>query len=158
MDTSRVMPVTTVLRGLFEAGDPAAAAKRCEQENLQILTRLMDCVVRGDNSPLEAVLTPDAEIAIHAPAEFPWIRQARGPAEIGAMIGHNFAALADQVPEIHSVVAQGDSIVLTGREGGRIRDTGQPYDVYFAQQYRFREGKITEIRQVVSYCEAAPSA
>jgi ketosteroid isomerase-like protein len=45
-----------------------------------------------------------------------------------------------------------------GGGGPRIRSTGQPYEVYFVQQFRFRDGKIAEIRQVASYCEVAPAS
>lgn len=70
----------------------------------------------------------------------------RGRAEV---IQRNFALLEDQHPTIETVVAQGEQVVFVGREKGRVRATGRPYDLHLVQVYTFRNGKLVNMHQVL---------
>ena len=53
-------------------------------------------------------------------------------------------------PQISSVIADGDDIVVIGRELGRIRGTGTAYDIQFAQHFKFREGKLASLQIIAA--------
>ena len=61
---------------------------------------------------------------------------------------NNFAQVEEQRPETQSVVAQGDTVVVVGREQGRFRPTGRSYDLHWMHQYTFKNGKIVRIREL----------
>jgi ketosteroid isomerase-like protein len=98
-----------------------------------------------------ACLDPNVEMEIHAPAEFPWIRRARGAAAVRDAIEHNFGTVDNQAPQVLSVVAQGDLIDVVLHETGRIRATGQAYDVMGLQQFQFRNGCVRRFLEVLAH-------
>ena len=81
-------------------------------------------IARGDYESVVATVRDDVELDIFAPPEFAWLRRARGVTEFRQAVEHNFGTLIDQRPEITTVVAQDDVVVLIGREQERIRETG----------------------------------
>ncbi len=58
--------------------------------------------------------------------EFDWTRHARGLAELWLAVERNFSTVQDQDPDPVSIVAQGNVVVIFGREKGRIRVTSNP--------------------------------
>ena len=69
-------------------------------------------------------------------------------------VRNNFAMLEEQRPVLKSVVAQGNTVVATGREQGRIRETGQDYDVEFVQFHTFDGGLLVRMRLIVADAQA----
>ena len=84
---------------------------------------------------------------------FPWLRHARGAGELRRAIQQNFEAVEDQRPEITSVFAHGDYVVLFGRERGRIRATGEAYDVEFVHRFTFRNDRLVAVRIIAASSE-----
>ena len=152
MDTSQLLPLDATLTRLFEDGDPDALARPRERGHVECVSRVFGAVVAADYDAFAAELTDDVEIEIHGAADLPFIRRARGRVEARELVAHNFAALADQEPRIVSLTAQGDTMVVIGRETGRVRATGKPYDLHFIYQFTFREGKLAKIREYESVC------
>lgn len=64
-------------------------------------------------------------------------------------VRRNFGYFDEQQPTILDVVAQGDAVVVTGREQGRYRPTGRAYDVHWVQLFTFRQGKLKQFREIV---------
>lgn len=151
METSKLSPLDATLRLHFEAGDPASEAKTHERGNVDTINRLFDAVVSGRFDAVLEVLAEDVRVELFAPPEFPFVRQAVGREATRAMISHNFSTLADQQPEILSLTAQGDSLVLVARESGRLRYSGQPYDVHFVYSFQLRQGQLSSILQFATY-------
>jgi ketosteroid isomerase-like protein len=126
------------------ASDPAHAHIKSVQSQIEAISR-------GD---FDAVLTqaaPDVTLDIFAPPEFAWIRHAQGAAALRKAVEQNFGAVEDQRPEITSVYSQGDAVVLFGRERGRIRATGQLYDIEFVQRYTFRDERLIAVRIIAAH-------
>lgn len=110
----------------------------------------IDAIGRGDYESAVSHAHPDVEMEVFAPPEFPWIRRARGIAELRNALEHNFSALEQQQPEILNVIAQGDVVVLIGRERGRIRETGAAYDVEFVHRFTFRDRALASVRVIAA--------
>ena len=151
MDTERLVPIDEVLTSLFEVDDPEAEARRYERKHVATLSRLFGALLAGDYTKNSGENTEDAEIELVGPTDFPFIRKAKGPAAIAEMVQHNFGTLTDQVPALTSLTAQGDQITLWGTERGRIRATGQFYDLHFVYLFTMRDGKVARVLQLGSY-------
>jgi ketosteroid isomerase-like protein len=126
MDRKDFSRVTDRIRTAANQQRPATDLHKDEQHHLRAVEKQIAAIARGD---LEAALShaaPNVELEIFAPPEFKWIAHARGVDQLRAALAHNIGSVVDQSPEILNVVAQGDTVVLMGRETGRIRATGEP--------------------------------
>jgi len=128
----------------------AGVARPIEESRIESLQRMMRALERGDLDAFQREMHPDVEVNIHAPADFPWRLTARGHDEVRAMLEHNFAAVTDQRPEVLSVVAQGNQLVVVAREHGRHRASGAPYDYHFVQVFTFREDRVSRVLELVT--------
>ena len=77
--------------------------------------------------------------------------RAEGIVELRAALEQNFAAVDQQVPQITNVFAEGDSVVLFGRESGRMVATGRPYDVEFVQRFTFHDRQLADVRIIAAH-------
>ena len=134
----------------FAADDPSVSGKDLERLNVGIVVRMFQDVGRGDLDAFIAALTDDVELEIRAPAEFPFIRSAKGTSSLREALAHNFTALGDQSPEVLNVVAQGNCVVLVGRDRGHLRASDAPYDVHFVYEFLVRDGKVCRVRELVA--------
>jgi uncharacterized protein len=89
--------------------------------------------------------TTTCDLKFYAPLEFQWIRQAIGVKELKAALRHNFGSLAEQHPEIRTLTAQGETVVLIGREHGRVARLANPYRMQFVQRFLFRDGRLAAV-------------
>lgn len=61
---------------------------------------------------------------------------------------NNFAQVDEQQPEIQSVVAQGNMVVVIGKDRGRFRPTGRRYDFHCVYEFTFKDGKVVSLREL----------
>ncbi len=138
-----------------QVGEAIADMQRPDKEdaaqNLRSIHALIDAIGRGDLDAAISGARPDVRFEMYGPLEFPWIRQARGIAELRTALQQNFDSLAEQHPEITSLTAQGDTIVLIGREHGRVKATGAPYRMQFVQRFLFREGRLASVTVIAAH-------
>jgi len=132
----------------FTTGDTRATDKADETGNVQKLQSFYRALTRGDFPEAVAAMADDIEMEIHVAPDFDFVCQARGREEILAAMRANFAKVEDQEPEIVSLVAQGDTVVIIAREKGKHRPTGTSYDVHWVQHYQFRDGKIARFLEL----------
>ncbi|HEU0054578.1 MAG TPA: nuclear transport factor 2 family protein [Longimicrobium sp.] len=149
--------VPEALGAAFVAGDRALAAKTAEQENVERMQRLFGMIAAERFEELRELLTDDVTLEIVAPDEMPWVRAATGPDDVAAAVAANFRAVREQRPELVALVAQGDKVMVMGRESGRVAESGEPYRVLLAQQYDFRDGRLAAFRSVSGYLPDAPA-
>ena len=119
--------------------------------HIQSVQEQLEAIERGD---LDAVLSHAADsvtLDIFAPPEFEWVRHARGAEELRKAIEQNFSAVDEQKPIVTNVIAQGDSVVVFGREHGLIRTSRQPYDIEFVQRYTFKEGRLVSVSIIAAH-------
>ncbi len=157
MDTQQLMPIEATLAGLFADGDTLVDTREHERPHVSCLTRAFAALVAGDFEGFSQELTDDVDVQLFQPPDLPSRRTASGREEARELVKHNFGALTDQQPELLSLTAQGDSVMLVGREAGKVRESGQPYNVHFVYHFRFQEGKIRQILQYTTLTDwAAP--
>jgi ketosteroid isomerase-like protein len=119
-------------------------------QHLRWIQTQIEAIERGEFGSVVENAHDDATLEIFAPAQFPFIKRAQGkPALLGA-ISHNFTALEEQQPEIRDIFSEGDTVVLFGRERGKVRQSGVRYDVEFVERFSFRDGKLASIGIVVA--------
>jgi ketosteroid isomerase-like protein len=137
------------LRPAFEAGDPAAAAKAAEAECVRLVEDLYRAIAGGDFAAFLDTLADDVEFENVGPAAVPFVGRWRGREEVAEAIARNFGYVEDQRPEVLSLVAQGDCVVVVARERGRYRPTGRDYDAHWVQHFTWRDGRLTRFLQVL---------
>jgi uncharacterized protein len=135
----------------FRDGDPGAAAKRIEAENVRLLQEQYRAIARRDFAAALAYFADDVQFEVHGPKDLPFAGQWNGRAEMATALAKNFALVADQRPVIQHLVAQGDTVVVFARETGRFVETERPYDVHFVQLFQFRDGKVVRVREVCGH-------
>ena len=110
----------------------------------------IDAIARGDYAAAVAGAVEDVHLDIFAPPEFRFIRKARSKSELLKALEANFESVTEQRPEIASVLSQGETLVLIGRERGIIAATGRPYDVQFVHRFTFREGRLAAVQIIAA--------
>ena len=145
--------LTSDIHALFVEDDPAPEKKTLEQVRVDAVGDLLGCLVQGDLDGFLAAMTPDVDCALHTSHSQDWILQAKGREAVRAMVIQNFGVMTDQAFETEGIVAQGDSVVMFGRERGRWKSTGEPYDFSIAYRFTFRGGLVHKISQI-----SAPTA
>ena len=155
MESVTIASFTARFDAAFAAGDPQAGAKSHELSRVNAVRQLFETLGRGDMAAFLHHLHPDVELEIAAPAEFPWRRTARGLDELRSAVEYNFGVVQDQDPRLVSITAQGEVVVVVGRECGRIRYSGAHYHVYFTYQFTFLDDKVHRIMEIAA---ATPDA
>ena len=133
----------------FRHGDPEHAAKRAEQENVRLLQEQYRAIGQGDKEGFASLLAEDVEFEVLGPPEVPFLGRWQGRQAVTEAVWRNFALLEDQRPEVCSVVAQGDTVVVVLRERGRVRATGKDYAFECVQLHAFRDGKSVRVRELI---------
>jgi ketosteroid isomerase-like protein len=119
--------------------------------HMAIVKREFEAVANGDLGAVLQNAHGDVTLDIFAPPEFPWVRQAKGINALREVIAHNFESVIEQHPSITNVFAEQNAVVLFGRERGRIRETGVPYEMEFVETFTFREGKLANVRVIAAH-------
>lgn len=132
----------------FAEGDVNATQKQAEMENVRRVQEVYRAIASGNYVAFMDFLSEDIELEIVGPPVIPIVGHWRGKQEVGEAVQQNFALLEDQKPEIQTVVAQGDTVILVGRETGRFRPTGLPYTVHWVQIFTLRNGKAIRFREL----------
>lgn len=113
-----------------------------------ILHRAYNNIIQGDFNSFGEHLADDVQLHICGlgPLDGTW----RGRNDVLAATRRNFAEVADQKPEVVSMIAQGDSVAVLLRESGIFKSSGRPYGVRGVQWFTFAGGKISRIDEIVA--------
>jgi hypothetical protein len=60
----------------------------------------------------------------------------------------NFSFFENQRPQLESVVAQGNYIVVTAREQGHYRPIQHNYELHWVQVFFYVDGKLKRVREL----------
>ena len=140
---------TATLEDYFRDGDLKAHEKADEASNVRLIQELMLAIGRNDPAALGELLTDDVELDIRTSADLPFIRSAKGKGAFLEAVWKNFGELQDQQPNITSVIAQGDTVIILAQEQGELRKTSERYQVQGMHRYVFREGKIALVQELI---------
>jgi uncharacterized protein len=132
----------------FHEGDQHAAQKAAEQTNVSRTQQQYRALATGDAEGFAATLSDDVEMEIFGPPELPFAGRWRGRDEVLKAVAHNFGLIEEQRPEVESVVAQGDTVVVFARERGRFKATKREYEIRWVQWFTFRDGLMCRFREL----------
>lgn len=124
-------------------------AQRPHFANHSTLRHVYECLIRGDFEAFGELLSDDAELEIRGAGAMDgsW----RGRAQVVEAARINFAQVADQKPEIDCIVAENDCAAVLFRESGLFRQNGRNYRVRAVQWFRFADGRVTRIDEIVAF-------
>ena len=131
----------------------SGAATKDVKDPQTVLHAALDAIIQGNYDAFGQSVTDDVELNIRgfSGMEGTW----RGRDEVVAATRKNFAMLAEQKPEIESMIADGDRIAVLLRENGILKSNGQAYSVRGVQWFTFADGKISRIDEILA---SAPNA
>jgi ketosteroid isomerase-like protein len=133
----------------FEEGDVGAAVKAAESANVWRVQESYLAIARGDFAAFREMLAEDVELDFVGSPRVPFAGQWQGREEAARVVQENFSQVEEQRPEILSVAAQGELVIVVARERGRFRQSGRPYETHWVQIFTIRAGKIARFRQIV---------
>ncbi|MEM1228847.1 MAG: nuclear transport factor 2 family protein [Planctomycetota bacterium] len=134
----------------FERGDDAVEGKLVERLNMQLVQAIYSAIASGDTDAFRDALSDEIEFEIIGPAEVPFAGRATGPFDVVRLVTKNFGQVASQYPEVQDVVAQGDTVIVNGRESGRLRGVEKSYAIDWMQRFRFGNEKLVHFYQLYS--------
>jgi len=119
-----------------------------KDHRLWVLHTAFDAIIQGNFDVFAQSVTDDVELNIagFGALDGSW----RGREEVVSATRKNFALLAEQKPEIESLISEGDRIAVLLRESGTYQANGQPYRVRGVQWFTFADGKIKKIDEIIA--------
>ncbi|HTC35622.1 MAG TPA: nuclear transport factor 2 family protein [Bryobacteraceae bacterium] len=125
-----------------------SAATKEASDPKTVLHAAFDSVIQGNFDAFANSVTENVELSISGfgPLNGNW----RGRDEVVAATRKNFALLANQKPEIESMISEGDRVAVLLRESGVFKSNGQAYSVRGVQWFTFANGKIAKIDEIIA--------
>lgn len=148
MEQNAIQRFIDAIHPAFLADDPAAEQKHREKENVQTLFAMYRALIKGDVEAFAAQFADSTEMEILGPLALPIVGKWKGKKEVLGAIAKNFSYITLQVPELLSLTAQGDVVVLVARERGMVKATGKAYETHFIQKFTFVDGKLAGFHQI----------
>jgi len=120
------------------------------EKNVDIIKRMFEAFGRGDIPAVLGMFSEDIEFQSPVTrvehVEISWSHPRRGREQVAQY----FKELAEKVQpepfEVLGTIAQGDKVVVEGRNRGRVKSTGRTYEHDWVMIFTLREGKITSFR------------
>ena len=133
----------------FRENDPDVLTKQRESDHVRCVQLLYHAIARGAFAESLELVTDDFVLEICGPPQSPFNGKWQGRTDVLAAMQRNFGMLEDQRPVVQSVVAQGDMVIITAHEEGRVRTTGKTYQVQWMQEFTFAGGRVKKVRELV---------
>ena len=112
------------------------------EENRRVVQSLFGAFGRGDLPGVLELVAEDAAWNAPGPSVVPFYGERRGKegaAEFFSRLGSN---VEFEMFEVGEFIAEGDSVVVTGSERGRVRATGKTYEIEWVLLFKVRGGKV----------------
>ncbi len=151
MQPDIVQRLSQGLHDAFRRGDPSVDIKTVERDHVSLLEQQYQAIGEGRfaTSFFES-LAEDVELEILGPPDCPFLGLWSGRDQVFAAVERNFGLIESQTHVIETVVAQGDTVVVIGRETGRYRDPSADYRVAWVQVMTFAGGKVKRLQEFVT--------
>ena len=119
------------------------------EDNVAIIERLYACFETGDLDGLVECLAEDCEWQHAGPRELiPWAGTYRGHAGVIEFFGILDQQLEPVSSEPPKFIAQGDTVIVLGRDKNLVKETGNTYEADWAHVFTLKDGKIAAFRQL----------
>ena len=147
MDDAAVSQLIDHVDRCFRNHDPHVAAKDFESANVETVKAIYRALATADFEAATRKMTGDIEMQIVGPEKAPLVGKWNGQEEVLEAIQRNFGAVEQQRPEILGLVAQGNRVVVIGRETGVLGETGKPYSAEWTHWFTMRDGLVCHLRE-----------
>lgn len=121
------------------------------RKNLQIVQEFISCFGVGDIERALSLLSDDvyweSPVSAHPPRELVWARPRHGRQGVLDFIHDMWRTVQPYVMDTRSVSADGDRVIVEGRNQCIVRATGKMYDHEWVLIFTLKDGKITSHRQ-----------
>ncbi len=134
----------------FRAGGADVEDDDAHRRNVGLLHGIFEAVGLGDFDAYGRGCHEDVILEIAGSSTVPFLGSWKGRAEVVDATRRNFGMLESQQPEIRSLAAQDDHVVVVMRETGRYLATGEPYAYHSAIVFTFEDGLIRRIREFIA--------
>jgi hypothetical protein len=120
-----------------------------EQENTRVVRELFEAFGRGDAAGLLDRVADDIEWRIAAPSDVEAAGTYRGKDEVAQMLQALARDSEFEVFEPREFIAQGETVVVLGRERQRVKATGRVAEAEWAMAFTIRDGKVARFRHYI---------
>lgn len=134
----------------FRAGGAHVDDDEVHRRNVGLLHAVFEAVGVGDFEAYGRACTEDVILEIVGSSSVPFLGSWKGRADVVDATRRNFGMLESQRPEIRSLAAQDDHVVVVMREAGRYIATGEPYAYHSAIVFTFDDGLVRRIREFIA--------
>jgi ketosteroid isomerase-like protein len=121
-----------------------------EQENVKLIQQMFAAFDRGDIPTVLGMVAEDADwqspVTGAVSKEIPWARLRRGKGEVGDFFRELNEQMQLERMETGAYTAQGDRVVVEGRNRGTVRANGRPYGHDWVMVFTLRQGQIARMR------------
>jgi uncharacterized protein len=124
-----------------------------EQQNLDLVRRAYEAFGRGDIATLLDLFDANIEFVTPGPPELPTAGTRRGRQQVADFFQAVDALFEFERFEPETFLADGDRVVVLGRDRSRIKTTGTVIESEWAHVYDVRDGKIARMQE---YIDTAP--
>lgn len=120
-----------------------------EQDNLRIVRSGYEAFGRGDLHALLELFDDNIDWMSPGPPELPTAGRRRGRPQVAEFFERVDELFDIQQFEPHTFIAQGDHVVVLGRETSRIKPTGSLLSSDWAHVFTVRNGRITRFQEYI---------
>jgi uncharacterized protein len=114
-----------------------------EQENKKVVQAILESFGRGDIVGLLGNVAEDVVWSAPGASSVPYYGERRGHAGVKDFFNQLGSNVTFESFEPGEFVAEGDKVVVLGRERGRVSATGKTFDNDWALVFTVRDGKVT---------------
>jgi ketosteroid isomerase-like protein len=113
-----------------------------------VLHASFDAIIQGNFEAFGDLVADDVELSVcgFGLMDGTW----RGRDDVVAATRRNFGLVANQKPEVESIICQGDHIAVLLRESGVLKSSGKAYSARGVQWFTFSDGKIKKIDEIIA--------
>jgi len=121
-----------------------------EQENVQVVQKLFAAFGQASIPAALDILAEDVDwqspVSRSPPSEISWTRPRHGRAEVAEFFTELSEKMQIERMETLEFTAQGDRVVVEGKNRGNVRSTGRTYEHDWVMVFTVRGGKIVKHR------------
>ena len=120
------------------------------EENVKLIRQMFAAFDRGDIPAVLGMVAEDADwqspVTGAVSSEIPWARLRRGKGEVAAFFGELNEQMQVEKMETGAYTAQGDRVVVEGKNRGMVRATGRSYQHDWVMIFTLRQCQIVRMR------------
>ena len=127
-----------------------------EQQNVELIESLYKAFASGDIAHIISRLSEDVDWIVDGPSVIPYAGKRKGREQVRqSFFGPLTTGEINQKLTMEPLVAQGDRVAGVGRYTAKVIATGKTYDTAVAHFFTVRDGKVTQLHEVLDSADIA---